>query len=131
MIPRRRLSLAERLAYDFRHYLQKLITRLGLNDVVVKATRHFGKLDNVHLKAIDPRGQPNSTSLLRANHKKYALDEIQFALKLRLTRLLKYCNILFGRIAIVIVKGSIHHVDFTRSVRPNEKEDLTRFFACP
>lgn len=126
---RRRLSIPERLAVDLNYYLQKLITRLGLYDVVVKAPLHFGKLDNVRLKAGDPRRRP--TSLLRANHRKYTLDEIQFALMTRLTRLLKFCNILFGRIAIVVEKGLIHHVDFTRSVRPNEKEDLTRFFARP
>lgn len=122
MTRRRGLSKQHRLARNFRRYLQSLIRRVGLTDGRVTADRHENGLKNVHVEVTQAKRPAGKI------RKKYSPDELQFAFKTRVSRLMKNCNFRFGGIEIMVSDGDIYCVNFTISTRFDKQEDLSRFF---
>ena len=128
IVLRRLLSRDERLAYDFHLHTQRMLSRLGLTDGCVKAKRHDGELVNVRFQVNGSgrnRRQHRPIANLRRN---YSPEDSQIALHSRLSRVMKGCNIRYGRIAVAVAAGDITRVHFTDSICPG-KEGFERYFA--
>ncbi|MBT6156982.1 MAG: hypothetical protein HOL01_07265 [Planctomycetaceae bacterium] len=124
---RRLLSRNERLAYDFHLYIQRMLSRLGLTDGYVKANRHSGKLSNVRFQVKSSGQNSGQRRPAVKHHRNLSPGELQFALHSRLSRVMKGCNIQYGRIVVAVAAGDITRVHFTDSIRPDQ-EGFGRYF---
>ena len=127
IVLRRLRSRIDRLAYDFHHYTQRLLSRFGLTDGCVKAKRHDGKLVNVRFQVNGSGRNAGQRRPVAKRRRNYSPQDLQFALHSRLSRVTKGCNIRFGRIMVAVSAGDITCVHFTDLIRPS-KEDFSRYF---
>jgi hypothetical protein len=127
IIVRRKLALETRLAYDFDNHLLRLIDRVGLTNGRVRGKWHHGTLENVELEVSQQAS--NAVAGLAAVRRACSVDESRLLLEQRLKRLLKHCNVRFGRLKIDVKAGGIEMLHITSSYRP-PKDDFSDIFAA-
>jgi len=128
-----------RCAWNVWRKLQELVDRVGLRDVRITARIQHGKIRHVvvgaeHRPTVRPPGSACRVPTEHRKRRRRAYDfetEIKPMLKLRLSRLLRFCDIEHGGFIVQVTRGVVVFV----TPAPNfvacngcEVESLARFF---